>query len=485
MNPSAANPSRAQSLRLLPLMLALALSGCAIGPDFVRPSSTLPENYGEQGAPSEQANPLVEAAWWQHFKDPVLDQLVDKALSLNADVRTAIARVEQAEAAAREAGATLLPEIDAQAAASRSHISTRTATPLPAGAATLRNARSVALTTSYELDVWGRARRSNEGAEASALASHYARDAVRLAVAGRVAASYLALRGYDAQLAVSGESEKNRAASLKLVQTRVDAGLASPLDLYQAEGALAAAQAQSAALRQQRAVTEHQLALLTGTPDLKIVPGDLRQLPMPPVPPAGLPSSLVEGRPDVRQAEENLIAANAGIGLAKAGYFPKFTLTGSLGSESKTLADLFSAGANTWSLGLGLLMPVLDFGRTTARVDQASALEKQSMAAYQNTLQTAFKEVNDALVGLRENAAGEVAQSVRVEAAGKALATARLRYESGYSAYLEVLDAERTSNDALLAFIGTRQSRLVAAVDLFKALGGGWKDSFKDGTGMP
>ena len=467
--------------RLAPAALAVLLSGCAIGPDFLRPLSLLPDRFTEtkETVKAEPAvNPEVEQAWWKHFKDPVLDELMDKALAQNADIRTAIARVDQADALAREAGASFFPEIDGQASGTRNRVSTMTATPMPAGTPTTRNGRAASLTTSYEVDVWGKVRRTNEAAKATALASYYSRDAIRLSVAGLVTSNYLALRSYDAQLIVANESLATREASLELVKTRVEAGLVSPLDQHQAEGALAQTQAQVADLRRLRAVTLHQLALLTGAPDLQIAPGDLRQLPMPPVPPAGLPSTLVQGRPDVRQAEETLVAANANIGVAKAGYFPKFTLTGSLGSESKTMSDLFSAGASTWSLGLGLLMPVLDFGRTSARVDQAKALEQQSLVGYQNTLQTAFKEVNDALVSLRENAAAEEAQAARVEAAKKALELAQMRYEAGYSGYLDVLDAQRTSNDAMSSFVTTRQSRLTAAVDLFKALGGGWKDGF-------
>ncbi len=456
--------------RLLAPAIALTVSGCAVGPDYVRPSSTLPGDYAAQTGRAEQMNPLVELDWWKHFKDPVLDELMDKALNQNADVRAAVARVEQAEAAAREAGAAFLPQIDVQAVGNRARIGGRTV-----------NTASANAFTAYELDVWGRVRRSGESARALALASHYGRDAIRLSVAGLVANNYLALRAYDAQLMLSAESEASREATLKLVRTRVDAGLVSPLDLYQAQGSLSAIQAQTAALRLQRAVTLHQLALLTGTPDLEIVPGDLRELPMPPVPPAGLPASLVQGRPDVREAEATVVAANATIGAAKAGYFPRFSLTGAIGRESDTLASLFSGGASAWSLGLGALMPIFDFGRTSARVDQAEALNKESIVAYQNTLQTAFKEVNDAIVGLRENAAGEDAQTARVEAAQNALRLAQLRYESGYSSYLEVLDAQRTSNDSLLAFVSTRQARLAAAVDLFKALGGGWKDGFVAG----
>ncbi|WP_242463420.1 efflux transporter outer membrane subunit [Rhodocyclus tenuis] len=473
--------------RQRPLLAAMAalgvlgLSGCAIGPDFVRPASTLPGQYAvssgtEAATETTTETAAIEPDWWKQFKDPVLDDLLDKALVQNADLRIAIARVEQAEAAAREAGGALLPQIDAQASGSRARYSSMNAIPLSGSTPVQRDARSAALTTSYELDVWGRVRRGYESVRASALASQYSRDAIRLSVAGLVTNSYLALRAYDAQLAVADESLATRKTTLELIRTRVDAGLVSPLDQHQAEGNLAAIAAQTASLRLQRAQTEHQLALLVGAPDLHIAPGDLRQLPLPPLPPAGLPSSLVQARPDVRQAEENLVSANAGIGVAKAGYFPKFTLTGSLGSESKTLENLFSAGAGTWALGLGALMPIIDFGRTSARVDQATAQQKQSLVAYQNTLQTAFKEVKDALVSVRENAAGEAAQAARVEASAKALKIAQLRYDAGYSGYLDVLEAQRSNNDSLQSLISTRQARLTAAVDLFKALGGGWKD---------
>ena len=459
--------------RLTPIALALALSGCAIGPDYFRPSSALPAAYSE-AAPATQSA-AVDARWWSLFADATLNDLVEQALRNNADLRTAIARVEQANALAREAGAAFFPEIDGEASGNNRKLSSKTSS-LPAGSPRIQHTRSAALTTSYELDIWGRVRRADESVQASLLASQYSRDAIRLTVAGLVSSNYLALRAYDAELAVTAESLASREASLKLVRTRLDAGLISPLDLYQAEGALATLQAQQAELRRLRALAEHQLALLTANPELQIAAGDIRQLPLPPVPPPGLPADLIETRPDVREAEQQLIAANANIGVAKAGYYPKFSLTGSVGTESKTLGDLFGAGTNTWSIGLGLLMPILDFGRTTARVDQAKALNEQSLIAWQNTLQTAYKEVRDALVNLREHGAAETALNVRVYNAQQALDIANRRYEAGYSGYLDVLDAQRSSNDALLALIASRQARLAAAIELFKAIGGGWKD---------
>ncbi len=462
--------------RITPIALALALSGCAIGPDYLRPSTLLPGLFTE-ARPAEAVaiapNPAIDPRWWTLFNDATLNELIDQALANNADLRLAIARVEQADAVAREAGASFFPQIDGGAAASNSKASTKTST-FTSAQPRLRHTRSAALSTSFELDVWGRIRRANEAAQASMLATRYGRDAVRLSVAGLIASNYLTLRAYDAQLAVTAETLKSRQESQKLVQTRIDAGLISPLDGYQAEAALAAAEAQLADQRRQRALTEHQLALLTGNPELKVAVGDLRQLPLPPQPPAGLPADLIEARPDILQAEQELVAANAGIGIAKAGYFPKFTLTGSVGSESKVLSDLFTAGSGTWSLGLSALMPILDFGRTTARVDQAKAVNQQSLIAWQDTLQTAYKEVRDALVSLHQLGEAEAAQSRRVAAAEQSLQLARTRYEAGYSGYLEVLDAQRTTNEASLARITTRQTRLLAAIDLFKALGGGW-----------
>lgn len=465
--------------RLTPLALAIALSGCAVGPDYLRPSNLLPKVFGEAKPAAEsvvlESNPAIDPQWWKLFGDATLNDLVEQALQNNADLRVAIARVEQAEGVAREAGASFFPQIDGGASSTRSKASTKTST-YNAAMPTYRTARSASLSTSFELDVWGRVRRTNEAAQASILATQFARDSVHLSVAGLVADSYLALRAYDAQLLVTEETVRSREESAKLVHTRVDAGLASPLDGHQADSALAAAQAQLAELRRQRALTAHQLALLTGNPDLVVAAGDLRQLPTPPQPPAGLPSDLIEGRPDVRKAEQELIAANAGIGVAKAGYFPKFTLTGSYGSESRALSDLFTAGSGAWSAGLSALMPILDFGRTSARVDQAKALTEQSLVGWQNTLQTAYKEVRDALVSVREEAEAEEAQTRRSAAAGKALELARLRYEAGATGYLEVLDSQRSYNDAQLAQISTRQARLSSSVALFKALGGGWKE---------
>lgn len=455
--------------------LSLALGGCAIGPDYLRPANWLPDFFKEAPPVVATAEPsTVDARWWTLFNDATLNALVAQGLQHNADLRQAVARVEQAEALAREAGAALFPAIDAKGSISNNRPSQKTSSWSP-NTPSVNHSRSAGLAISYEIDLWGRVRRANESVRASLLASRYARDSIRLSVAGLISSAYLNLRAVDAQLAVISGSLASREESARLVRTRVEAGLVSPLDQYQADGALAALKAQEADLRRTRALLAHQLALLTGQTDLQLPAGDLRQLPLPPLPPAGLPARLVEARPDVQAAEQQLIASNANIGVAKAAYYPNFSLTAGVGSESKVLSELFSGGASTWTAGIGLLMPILDWGRTSARVDQARALNQQSLVAWQNALQVAYKDVRDALVNLREYGEIEAARTTQTDNAEAAQKLARVRYDAGYSGYLEVLDAQRTANDAQLALIATRQARLNAAVDLFKALGGGWR----------
>ena len=458
-----------------PVILGLVLlSGCAaVGPNYQRPEVSLPPDYSEASNEAVTTTAPVQRDWWRLFHDSTLDRLMEQALSENQDLQMAISRVAEAEALVREAQSVFYPSVNLEAGETRSR-SAKTTTSSPS----VQNTNLLMLSTAFELDVWGKLRRANEAALAQALATRYARDTVQLSIAGLVSNSYLALRAYDAQLAVTVATIESREGSLDIVRNRVDAGLTSPLDLHQAEGSLAAAKAQLATLRRQRALVEHQLGVLTGDPGLTIAPGDLSQLPVPPVPPPGLPSQLLEARPDIQQAEQELVAANAEIGVAKAAYYPTISLTGTLGTQSPELSNLFTSPANLWSLGWGLVTPVFEGGRISAQVDQVTARRQQVVANYRKTVQTAFQEVNDALVSLRESANGEQAEAEQVAAAKKALDLAKIRYDAGYSSYLEVLDSERTVNEALLSYIATRQTRLTAAVDLFKALGGGWEGEF-------
>lgn len=458
---------------LLAALGAFVLNGCTLlGPDYNRPQLNLPAAYPE----SEDAKaPLaVPAEWWQLYRDPTLDKLVASGLERNSDIRLAIARLEEAEALVREANATLLPEVDANAAAGRSRSSTR-AGALPPGTAPIRNNFLLSANTSFELDFWGRLRRAREAARAQYIATRYGRDVVGLTLAAGITQTYFSVRSLDAQIIASEESLKAAEDSLDIARRRAEAGLASDLDVNQADTNRAQIAAQITELRRQRAVAVHQLGVLTGVLDVAIEKGDLRALPIPPLPPAGLPSTLLERRPDVRQAEATLMAANAEIGVARAAQFPTFSLTGALGVQSQTLSTLFSGGAGIWSVGLDVVGPIIDWGRYAARTQQAEARARQAAATYEKTAQTAFREVADALSNVRLAADAEQDLRTRVDRAGNTLKLATQRYESGYSAYIEVLDAQRTLNDAQLALARNRQAYLAYTVDLMNALGGGWK----------
>ncbi len=469
-------PAFKKNRLFLALTVTVFFAGCAVGPDYARPTSTLPEQHKEATTATAQAVAPVNAEWWTLFNDATLNQLVQQTLAANQDLQAAIARLEASEAAAREAGAELYPAIGLAANGSRNRISGETFSGQNTGSATYNNRRA-ALSLSYEVDLWGRIRRSNEAARAEALASRFGRDSIQLALIGQLVNEYLILRSNEAQLEVTRQTLESRQESLKIVQARLDAGSASGLELAQAESQLNAAQGQWSQFKRLRALSENQIGLLSGQPGLKLASTSLDQLPLPPTPPTGLPSSLLEARPDVRQAEEKLIAANARIGVAKAAYFPTIGLTGLYGSESAALSNLFTGSAGIWTAAIGLTMPIFDAGRTGARVDQATAAQAENIANYRKTLQTAFREVSDAIVNLHEFANEEAAFAAQVDASKRAFNLAQKRYDSGYSGYSDLLDTQRTLNTAQLLYLASRKNRLGASVDLFKALGGGWQPS--------
>jgi multidrug efflux system outer membrane protein len=418
-------------------------------------------------------------SWWTLYKDPTLDELIASGQKTNADLRLAVARVQEAEGALREVRASIFPEITGTASYARQGVSTLSQPPVPAGISTVRPTYLALISTSYEVDFWGRLSRTTEAARASLLANQFSRDVVDITLAGAIAQAYFALRSLDAQVAVLDSSIRARRDSLEIAKARLDAGLAPELDVYQAQSALADALVQRREAARSRALVEHQLAQLTGRLELKLpaekLPGELFALPLVPLPPAGLPSSLLDRRPDIRQAEQALIASNAQIGVARAAMFPTISLTASAGIQSAQFADLVAGpGAKIWSLGAALAGPIFDEGRREARVDQARARESQALAGYQKAIETGFREVSDALVNVQQTGESEAELKARLDAARNALDLSTLRYQAGYSPYLEVLDAQRTANEAELAFVRNRQSRLAFSVDLIKALGGGW-----------
>ena len=454
--------------RAVALALALATSGCMVGPNYQRPETGLPGAFPEAGAGTAAMS--VPHDWWALYSDPTLNDLVASGLANNSDVQVAAARVEEAEAALREARATLFfPLVNGQASAFRGRDSDTSFV--------TASGFGVGLATSFEVDLWGRLRRAERSVRDQLLSSRYGRDTVALTLAATIARSYFAARSLDAQAIASRQILSTADESLGLAKKRSDAGVAPELDVYQAGSLRAQAAAQATEIARQRDAIVHQLGVLTGRLDLKLPEGGLDQLPIPPLAPAGLPSQLLERRPDVRQAEANLQAATERIGVARAAQFPTLSLTGTLGTASGELDKLFTTGARSWSIGGSLLGPIIDGGRYKARTDQAVAQAKQAEGAYIGAVRNAFRDVSDALSNVRRANESDGQLKDLVDQAGKALHLAQLRYEHGYSAYLEVLDAERTLNDARLQLIRNRQAYLSFTVDLMNALGGGWQAS--------
>ena len=442
-----------------------------VGPDYHRPQLELPAQYPE---PPPSATQALRADWWKLYGDATLDGLVANAQTANADVRLAAARLQEAEGALREARAAFFPDVTGSYTYARQRVSTIASPPVPPGFPVIRPNHTLAASTNFEVDFWGRFARASEAARANLLGAQYSRDTVQLSLAGAIAQAYFALRSLDAQIAVLDNTIRVRRDSFDIAKARLDAGLASELDVQQARGALSDALVQKRDAQRSRSLVEHQLGQLTGKLDLKLAPADLFALPLTPLPPAGLPSALLERRPDIRQAEEALVVANAQTGIARAALFPTITLTGTAGAQSAELGDLLASGAKIWTIGFGLALPLFDAGRRSARVDQARARSEQAVAGYQRAVETGFREVADALVNVQQSGESEAELKDRLDAARGALELSTLRYEKGYSPYLEVLDAQRTANDAELAFVRNRQARLAFSVDLMKALGGGW-----------
>jgi len=456
------------------LLGSLAVAGCMVGPDYQRPAVDLPRAFPGAG-PADAASEMIQSDWWRLFGDPVLDDLVDTALAGNTDVEQAVARIEEADANLRAVNSALFPQVNLLGDSTRTAYSNKVALPAPSGTPSVRNDLQLTLSSSFEIDFWGKLRRATEAARAQALGTRYAREVVTLSIAALTEQTYFSLRSLDAQIASTRATLRTREETLTIVRRRAEAGLSSDLELRQAEGARSDAAFQLNEFLRQRALGEHLLATLTGKLDLAIPPGDLDELPVPALPPAGLPSALLERRPDIRQAEQDLVSANAQIGFAKAQLFPTITLTGDFGGESKALAGLFTIPGRIWTLGAGLSAPIFEGGKLLALVDAQRARQQESVANYRKTIQTAFREVADALTNVRQYAVLENDAQASVDAARGALRLATERYEAGYTGFLDVLDSQRSVNIAELALIRTRQNLLSAGVDLMRALGGGWE----------
>ncbi len=461
----------------------ILLSACAIGPDYVKPLMDLPEKWfsfeSTSVENSQQAAEAITLDWWKAFNDPVLTQLEEEGLSANTDLVRAAASVEQARAFMRASRANFFPNIQLEGGAGRvsnsEEINTLTSSKP-------YNNFSLAATLDYEVDLWGRLRRSSESAQAQLLAARANQDAVRLAIASDIAVAYFNLRALDAQIVVTENTIKSRKESFEYQQKQAMAGTVNTLVYKQAEAELATAQALLPQLKQQRQEQETTLAILLGRSPQAMVEStiargrNIDRLPTLPSMPAELPSTLLERRPDIQVAEQTLRASNAEIGVARADYFPRLSLSSLVGLQSSEADNLFKSSARNWQVGGAIAGPLLDFGRTKSNVMTAEARKQDALAQYQRTVQQAFKETLDAMNASHNNNLRIEAQIAQVAARAEALRLSRIRYNAGYINYLELLDAQRFFHQAQLDRIAAKRDRLVAAVNLYKALGGGWKN---------
>lgn len=447
---------------------AAVVAACAT-PQGARPALELPQ--------ATAAAPREIGRFWTLFDDAPLNALIDEALANNLDLRAAIARIDEARANLRLARSPLYPSLDAQFGANRARASEAAALQFPGPHTS--NSFSAGLRAAYEVDVWGKYASGLSAAQSDLLATRYAADTVRIALIGEVANAYFTLRANDAELALARETLKTRDENVRLQQQRFDAGVASDYELKLAQAERAAVAASIPPAERAIALSESALAVLTGRSAQQVyTPAiargtDITAATAPEVP-AGLHSDLLVRRPDVRTAEAQLAAADARIGAARAQYFPALTLTASFGGESAELSDLLTAPARVWSIGASLLQPIIGAQRIGAQVDAATAQREQASLAYVQAVQSAFRDVHDALV--RHGAARDAfaAQDERRARVQEALALAERRQKSGYSSYLEVLDAQRNLLDAERARLAALRDRQTALVDLYKALGGGW-----------
>jgi multidrug efflux system outer membrane protein len=449
--------------------LAVALAGCAVGPDYARPPLELPEAVSA----SPSAVPAPER-WWTVLGDPVLDRLVDEALAANRDLVAAAARVEQARAQAAITGADERPSAGIEGTRSRDRASSLGAFPLPPDAIETSTNRA-RLKFSWELDFWGKYRRASEAARADLLAAEAGRDAVRASLVADVARAHFALQALDANLAIARATLEGRRKALELLQLRFDGGVISEVDLRQYEAEVHAAEALVPQLERERTATEGSLAVLLGrSPRAVYAAGIERGSAKAPATievPAGLPSDLLRRRPDLRESEARLMAANARIGVARAAYYPSISLTGFLGSESRSLADLFSGPARTFSLAAGLLQPIYGGGQIAGGVDLADARTKEAAALYERAVARAFKEVRDAIAAQSTARDELAARKAREAALARAMDLAKLRYDGGVSSLFELLDAGQKLLAARTEAVNADRDRRNAIVDLYVALG--------------
>lgn len=460
-------------MRRLTLAVALLVSSCAVGPNYHRPALQTPDSV--RGAtPDAAASSVGDSNWWDLYDDAKLRDLLSVALRNSPDLNAAIARIDEARASVGQTRLGFVPTVDGVADVRRNKTSQDA---LISGAPRFSNSEDAAVTVSYELDFWGRLRRTHEAARANFLSSEYAKRAVAVSLVASVANAYFSLLALDSQLEITRRTVDARAKFVELTRAQHERGYATGLDVATAEAQAAAARANIPDLERRIGQTENLICVLLGDSPHPIEREHRGEtMPMaPPLPPVGLPSQLLERRPDVRAAEESLRAANANIGVAKAALFPQISLTGLFGSLSAPLGGLFKAPTAEWSAAAGVVQPLLDSQRGIYQVELARARTREALFGYRKAVQTAFQETADALLAYGKYGEFEREQATQVEALRRAEAIALARYRVGYASYFDVINADRDLFIAELSLSQAYGNSLTALVRLYQVLGGGWQ----------
>ena len=462
------------------LLAACLLTGCAVGPDYHRPTVQTPSTFrAPTPQPTPEAASLADLKWWEVFKDEKLQELIRTSLVENYDLRDAAARVEAARANLGITRSDQFPNAEVGGSLTTTRLSRNGQLPLPVSFVPSQN-RTFGQATlnllSFEVDIWGRLRRATEAARANLLGAEENRKAVVTTLVSDVATSYFSLRELDYELEISKETLGTRQESLRLIQTRQGGGVATLLDLRQGEQLVDTAAETIPQLQQRIEQTENQISLLLGKNPGEVIRGrSLTEQELTPEVPTGLPSALLERRPDIRAAEQNLVAANAEIGVAKAAYFPQISLSGFLGGQSTQLSSLFSAPSRVWTLTPQVTQPVFTAGRLKSNVKFTEAQRQSALIQYQKAIQTGFTDVSNALIAHQRVRESRVQQELLVTALADRKRLAYVRYRGGVDTLLNALDADRDLFQAQLALSQIQLSEVLSVVQLYKALGGGWQ----------
>jgi outer membrane protein, multidrug efflux system len=464
--------------RLILLAVIVSLvSGCMVGPKYRKPEVKSPAVFRADPAATPDPNSLADLRWFEVFKDERLQELIRTALVQNYDLREAVVRVSAARANLGITRSDQFPTITTGADVTTLRNSAGGSFPIPSGVSLDRTFGGVVLNLlSFELDLWGRLRRATEAARADLLAAEENRKAVITTLVGDVAASYFDLLELDMELEIAKRTLATRQESLRLIQVRQQGGVATQLDVRQAEQLVYTASQTIPDIERLIERRENQISLLLANNPGEIVRGRrLTEQEQPPAVPAGLPSSLLERRPDIRAAEQNLIASNAIIGVAKAAYFPSISLTGFMGFQSNQLSSLFTSPTRVWQFVPQVTQPIFTAGRIKSNVRLAQAQQQIALVQYERAIQTSFREVSDGLIEYRKVKEIRTQQELLVTTLQDRSRLAYLRYRGGVDTLLNALDADRDLFNAELSLAQTRRNELLALVQLYKALGGGWQ----------